>query len=56
MTDQEDLPRSVASQVVARIALIEIPHKQWTELIPMLLGNMTKCVLAPVRTGRPHAL
>ncbi|PIN26309.1 Karyopherin (importin) beta 1 [Handroanthus impetiginosus] len=31
-----------ASQVVAKIASIEIPRKEWLELVPSLLANMTQ--------------
>lgn len=33
-------PRSTASQVIAKIAGIELPHKQWPELIGSLLSNI----------------
>eukprot|EP01100_Stratorugosa_tubuloviscum_P014734 TRINITY_DN8037_c3_g1_i1.p1 TRINITY_DN8037_c3_g1~~TRINITY_DN8037_c3_g1_i1.p1 ORF type:complete len:852 (-),score=411.08 TRINITY_DN8037_c3_g1_i1:39-2594(-) len=33
--------RNQAAQVIARIALIELPVNQWPELIPSLLSNMT---------------
>ncbi|KAK1301945.1 Transportin-1 [Acorus calamus] len=32
--------RSTASQVIAKIASIELPHKQWPELIGSLLSNI----------------
>lgn len=32
--------RSTASQVIAKVAGIELPHKQWPELIGSLLGNI----------------
>ncbi|KAL6581565.1 Importin subunit beta-1 [Orobanche minor] len=32
--------RSTASQVIAKVAGIELPHKQWPELIPSLLSNI----------------
>ncbi|XP_024931684.3 importin subunit beta-1-like [Ziziphus jujuba] len=32
--------RSTASQVIAKIAGIELPHKQWSELIGSLLSNI----------------
>ncbi|XP_047333242.1 importin subunit beta-1-like [Impatiens glandulifera] len=32
--------RSTASQVVAKVAAIELPHKQWPELIVTLLSNI----------------
>ncbi|KAL4651315.1 hypothetical protein ACB092_01G151200 [Castanea dentata] len=32
--------RSTASQVIAKVAGIELPHKQWPELIGLLLSNI----------------
>eukprot|EP01098_Paradermamoeba_levis_P007846 TRINITY_DN326_c0_g1_i7.p1 TRINITY_DN326_c0_g1~~TRINITY_DN326_c0_g1_i7.p1 ORF type:complete len:854 (-),score=231.04 TRINITY_DN326_c0_g1_i7:236-2797(-) len=32
--------RNTAAQVVSKVALIEIPVKQWPELIPLLLANV----------------
>jgi len=39
--------RSFAAQVVAKIALIELPQQQWNDLIQMLLGNMTSSERVP---------
>lgn len=33
-------PRAAAAQVISSIANIELPNKQWTDLIQILLTNM----------------
>ncbi|KAJ8753876.1 hypothetical protein K2173_000130 [Erythroxylum novogranatense] len=35
--------RHTSAQVIAKVASIEIPRKQWPELIGSLLNNMTQC-------------
>lgn len=32
---------SSAAQCVAYIAVIELPHNQWADVIPILVGNVT---------------
>jgi len=33
--------RGTAAQLVSKIAAIEIPHKQWLEIVDLLVGNIT---------------
>lgn len=33
--------RGTAAQLVSKIAAVEIPHKQWLEVVDMLVGNIT---------------
>lgn len=43
--------RSTASQVIAKLAGIELPHKQWPELIGALLSNIHQL---PAHPDRQH--
>ncbi|CAK8575133.1 unnamed protein product [Lathyrus sativus] len=47
--------RSIASQVIAKIAGIELPHKQWPELIGFLLSDAHQ-LPAPTRPTTLEAL
>jgi len=40
--DSQRDARHTAAQVVAKIAVIELPHNQWSDLIELLLKNMTQ--------------
>ncbi|MCI20594.1 importin subunit beta-1-like, partial [Trifolium medium] len=47
--------RSTASQVIAKVAGIELPHKQWPELIVSLLSNVHQ-LPAPTRQATLETL
>ncbi|KAK7318068.1 hypothetical protein RJT34_02766 [Clitoria ternatea] len=47
--------RSTASQVIAKVAGIELPHKQWPELIAALLSNVHQ-LPAPTRQATLETL
>lgn len=44
--------RHTAALVIAKVAAIELPHKQWLDLISTLLGNMGG---TPPNSGRQQA-
>lgn len=47
MNDPASNVASVAAQIVAKIALIELPRGQWLDLINALLGNMQNAQASP---------
>lgn len=47
MNDPVAAVAGVAAQIVAKIALIELPQGQWLDLINALLGNMQNPQASP---------
>jgi len=41
LNDTHSMVAKEAAQIIAKIALVELPRGQWTDLIAALLGNMT---------------
>lgn len=40
LSSPQDGPRAAASQLISKIAFIEVSRNQWPELIPTLLANV----------------
>jgi len=47
LNDPVHVVAGIAAQVVAKIALIELPQRQWLDLINALLGNMQNAQASP---------